>query len=75
MLNGEPLEIELWHIDRSTFKAPRKVTIVQTYLEDFYSDFFRCETDRRERELIDSTDLLDHEPVLTADEAGARYWM
>lgn len=72
ILNDKPLEITLWQVDHSTFAQPRPVKIVQTWTIDFMSSFYRCETDRRQR--IDSPDLMDHEPVLVADEAGARYW-
>lgn len=72
ILNGMPIEITLYHIDRSTFVAPRKVTVIQAYTIDFMSSFYKCETVGGER--IDSTDLMDHEPVLTTDDAGARYW-
>lgn len=73
VLTGKTLEISLWQIDRSTFASPRQVVVVQTWMLDLWSGFYRCETSDGQR--IDSTDLMDHEPTLTADEAGARYWM
>jgi hypothetical protein len=72
ILDGRPTELALWHVDRSTFRPARQVTVVQTWTLDFWSNLYRCETEDRQR--IDSTDLMDHEPTLVADEAGARYW-
>ena len=72
ILNGQPLEIELWNIDRSTFREPVRVTVIQTWMLDFYCNFYRCETVTGKR--IDSTDLMDHNPIISQDDAGARFW-